>query len=273
MKSFEYLNDEFNNAFKALNLNPTLDKQLIIKAWRKAASKCHPDLFINPDDKEKSHKKFIKLGQARDICLRITELDLEGFNDSNKDSYENTKDKNEESSGYPIEEEWKIFINNKNILLSFYEAIFISLVPLIKLFIFSYIYPGLFLIIGFLLFLAFTDLFTTHIQINTIGWIVGLSFFVIILFKLYSFKLHISEYFLNKLSLTGYPFSFFLLIWFVHNFIYFFLFLYFGKVLSYFFLLGNLGMYFIFNELKENLLNIEEGLDSLRNGKKNKWII
>lgn len=58
---------ERRDYYKILNVKRTATKQEIVKAYRKAAQKWHPDNFREGDEKKKAEKKFIDIAAAKEV--------------------------------------------------------------------------------------------------------------------------------------------------------------------------------------------------------------
>ncbi|MCB1141594.1 MAG: hypothetical protein H7A24_18120 [Leptospiraceae bacterium] len=259
------------NAFLTLGLEPIFDREVILKAWRKKASQCHPDRAKSDPEKDSFHKKFIKLGLARDTCLEYLDQSREedpGYSYETESVYEEYSEDRTRSEN--LEDEWREFVVNKNILASFQEALLGSIFPLFKIFVFSIVYASGTILLGLIVITGLLDIFTSHFTIPLIGWISGITFLLILSLAMNSYKMTLGNYLKHRLSGSGYPFRFFLLVWFIQNSIYPILYYSLGRWTLYLFLFGNIGVYILFNHIKEDLLNIEEGLDQLRNGGKNR---
>jgi DnaJ family protein C protein 3 len=53
--------------YKILGVKRTANKQEIVKAYRKAAQKWHPDNYPDGDDKKVAEKKFIDIAAAKEV--------------------------------------------------------------------------------------------------------------------------------------------------------------------------------------------------------------
>uniref|UniRef100_A0A336LLD5 CSON011110 protein n=1 Tax=Culicoides sonorensis TaxID=179676 RepID=A0A336LLD5_CULSO len=58
---------EKRDYYKILGVKRNANKQEIIKAYRKAAQKWHPDNFPDPDEKKLAEKKFIDIAAAKEV--------------------------------------------------------------------------------------------------------------------------------------------------------------------------------------------------------------
>jgi DnaJ family protein C protein 3 len=58
---------ETRDYYKILNVPRTAKKQQIIKAYRKAAQKWHPDNFPDEEEKKRAEKKFIDIAAAKEV--------------------------------------------------------------------------------------------------------------------------------------------------------------------------------------------------------------
>ena len=69
-----YSPKQVEDAFLLLELSPTLDKSKINLAWKNKATLYHPDKANSALKKDEYHNKFIKLLEARDICLSLIKI-------------------------------------------------------------------------------------------------------------------------------------------------------------------------------------------------------
>ncbi|KAJ8670107.1 hypothetical protein QAD02_001366 [Eretmocerus hayati] len=58
---------ESRDYYKILGVPRTAKKQQIVKAYRKAAQKWHPDNFPDPEEKKRAEKKFIDIAAAKEV--------------------------------------------------------------------------------------------------------------------------------------------------------------------------------------------------------------
>jgi len=58
---------ESRDYYKILGVPRTANKRDIIKAYRKAAQKWHPDNFQEGDEKKRAQKKFIDIAAAKEV--------------------------------------------------------------------------------------------------------------------------------------------------------------------------------------------------------------
>lgn len=58
---------ERRDYYKILGVKRSANKQEIVKAYRKAAQKWHPDNFPDPDEKKVAEKKFIDIAAAKEV--------------------------------------------------------------------------------------------------------------------------------------------------------------------------------------------------------------
>lgn len=58
---------ESRDYYKILGVSRTANKRDIIKAYRKAAQKWHPDNFQEGDEKKRAQKKFIDIAAAKEV--------------------------------------------------------------------------------------------------------------------------------------------------------------------------------------------------------------
>ena len=58
---------ETRDYYKILEVPRTASKREIIKAYRKAAQKWHPDNFQDPEEKKRAEKKFIDIAAAKEV--------------------------------------------------------------------------------------------------------------------------------------------------------------------------------------------------------------
>lgn len=58
---------ETRDYYKILDVPRTASKRDIIKAYRKAAQKWHPDNFPDTEEKKKAEKKFIDIAAAKEV--------------------------------------------------------------------------------------------------------------------------------------------------------------------------------------------------------------
>lgn len=58
---------ETRDYYKILNVPRTASKREIIKAYRKAAQKWHPDNFQDGDEKKQAEKRFIDIAAAKEV--------------------------------------------------------------------------------------------------------------------------------------------------------------------------------------------------------------
>lgn len=58
---------EKRDYYKILGVQRTASKREIVKAYRKAAQKWHPDNFPQDDEKKRAEKKFIDIAAAKEV--------------------------------------------------------------------------------------------------------------------------------------------------------------------------------------------------------------
>ena len=58
---------EQRDYYKILGVPRNAKKQQIVKAYRKAAQKWHPDNFPDPEEKKRAEKKFIDIAAAKEV--------------------------------------------------------------------------------------------------------------------------------------------------------------------------------------------------------------
>jgi hypothetical protein len=111
-------------------------------------------------------------------------------------------------------------------------------------------------------------LFTSHLSFPITVWVGGFVFFVWVFLSLQDYNAYVERYTLNSLSKTGYPFRAFLLLWGIINLFIGGLYFVWGKETLYALILGNLGFWYLFHNISNRLIEIEEALEKLRkNGK------
>ena len=104
--------------FVTLGIDPTIDREKIIRAFRSQAKKCHPDLFKDAAEKDRCHTKFIDLTTARDGILElIAHPDLlstlaKGVEPAPAPASPSAIPP--EGRGSDYEEEWRVFVDDAN---------------------------------------------------------------------------------------------------------------------------------------------------------------
>lgn len=262
---------EVKEAYKNLGIPMIPDSVLIRSAWKQKILTCHPDKARSTEEKERFHKEFIRYTQYRDICLDTLDLVEKKKDLDDTDVYEVFTSEEEElkrKNRKTGEEEWQEFVKDQNAFFNLREASMTSLDSFFRLVIFSIFFALGSSILLLLSITAMLGLFTTHLSFPITVWVGGFVFFVWVFLSLQDYNAYVERYTLNSLSKTGYPFRAFLLLWGIINLFIGGLYFVWGKETLYALILGNLGFWYLFHNISNRLIEIQEALEKLRkNGK------
>ncbi|XP_074839210.1 dnaJ homolog subfamily C member 3 [Carettochelys insculpta] len=86
--------------YKILGIKRNARKQEIIKAYRKLASRWHPDNFQNEEEKKKAEKKFIDIAAAKEV---LTDPEMRRKFDAGEDPLDA---ENQQGGGNPFHRTW-----------------------------------------------------------------------------------------------------------------------------------------------------------------------
>ncbi|MDX1960353.1 MAG: J domain-containing protein [Leptospiraceae bacterium] len=256
---------EILSAFASIELEPTSDKDKIKSAWKKKVSNFHPDKAKTENEKSTYHTRFIEIGKARDVCLEATEIsDLLIQLKTIKTEFIPEKIPERFFSKDELEEEWKEFVKDENSYFNLLDSSILSLRALAKLILYS-----IFFFIGFSIFFGIIiagllNLFTNHVDISIVGWMLGITILIIIYFQIQEYFIVLGKETLTTLSKTGFPLKFFFILWFLGNLISVLSIIYDKDLGLFLFLAVNLLFFLLYNNLFESLSKIEEELKRIR---------
>ena len=116
---FETDPQEVQAALRLLKITGRPDKPTVIRAYREAAKLVHPDKFKLDAEKVAATKAFIALAEARDLCLRALEEQVDGGGQAAAASGGSAaRPRQERPSGQPerpdYRAEWEAFATNQH---------------------------------------------------------------------------------------------------------------------------------------------------------------
>jgi len=261
---------EIKEAYKHLGIPIIPDSVLIRSAWKQKILTCHPDKAHSPEEKERFHKEFINYTKSRDLCLKTLHLVEKKKNFLDSDFSEVvTYEKETEDHANNTEKEWQEFVKDQNAFFNLRQASITSLDSFFRLVLFSILFAVGSSILLLLSITALLGIFTSHVSFPITVWLGGMVFFVWVFLSLKDYNSYIERYTLHSLSKTGYPFRAFLVLWGIINLFIGFLYFIWGKETLYALIFVNLGFWFLFHNLNERLMEIEDALEKLRQNGRN----
>ena len=258
-----YSPKQIEDAFFLLELTPTLDKSKINLAWKNKASLYHPDKAFSILKKEEYHSRFIKLLEARDICLSLVKISSSPVQNIYEENLNvNTSNIDNEVK---LENEWENFVKN--------EKKYFSSKELIKLAIFSFfeisfhsilvsILSSLIIIICMLLALG---IFSMSPELPVFVWIFSPVSLIFLVFYTSWYLNYLDTFILRKLIHIGYPFKHYITLWIIENIIFVSLLIFSSKESIFIFVIGNLGFAIQFQRIKTKIHDIEDVLKNYSN--------
>jgi hypothetical protein len=258
-----YSPKQIEDAFFLLELTPTLDKSKINSAWKNRATHYHPDKAYSTLKKEEYHSKFIKLLEARDICLSLVKISSSPIQNLYEENF--TVNTSNTDNEVKLENEWENFVKN--------EKKYFSSKELIKLAIFSFfeisfhsilvsILSSLIIIICILLTLG---IFSMTPELPVFVWIFSPVSLIFLVFYTSWYLNYLDTFILKKLIHIGYPFKHYIILWIIENIIFVSLLIFSSKESIFIFVIGNLGFAIQFQRIKTKIHDIEDVLKNYSN--------
>lgn len=172
---------QIRDSYARLGIAPTIDKSAIIKAFRLAAQRIHPDKFQTPAEKELAHSEFIGIVKARDIALEaITQPEFLEYLSGGREPAASTRTARPtmEDKHSAHEREWEVFARDQDAYFNMMTTTSATLTAVMLSFglgvVVSLLLGGwilCILVIGGVLALMLTALFSASVSIPIIGWI------------------------------------------------------------------------------------------------------
>jgi hypothetical protein len=259
-----YSPKQIEDAFFLLELSPTLDKSKINLAWKKKASLYHPDRANSTFKKEEYHYKFIKLLEARDICLSLVKISSSPIQNLNEENFNfnSTQSDNE----VKLENEWENFVKNEKKYFSSKELIKIAIISFFEISLHSILVSTLSSLIIFICMLLALGIFSMTPELPLFVWILSpVSLFFLVFYTSWYLN-YLDTFILKKLIHIGYPFKHYIILWIIENIIFVSLLIFTSKESIFIFVLGNLGFAIQFQRIKTKIHDIEDVLKNYSNG-------
>lgn len=262
-----YSPKQIDDAFQLLGIEPTLDKSKINSAWKNKAIRYHPDKVKSILEKEEYHIKFIRLIEARDICLSIIKLSSNFVKNIYEEYSQNKHETVNARKESKQENEWEEFVKNEKKYFSSRELINLAIFSFFEISFHSILVSILsssILAICMLLILGF---FSMTPELPFFVWILSPISLLFLVFYTFIYLDYVDNFILKKLIHIGYPFKYYIVLWIFENIIFVSLLLFTGKESIFIFLVGNLGFAIQFHRIKSKIHDIEEILNTYSNVK------
>jgi len=259
-----YSPKQVEDAFLLLELSPTLDKSKINLAWKNKATLYHPDKANSALKKDEYHNKFIKLLEARDICLSLIKISSSPI----QNLYEENINVNSTKSNKDIklENEWEDFVKNEKKYFSSKELIKMAIFSFFEISFHSILVSILSSLIIIICLLLTLGLFSMNPELPLFVWILSPVSLIFLVFYTSWYLNYLDTFILKKLIHIGYPFKYYIILWIIENIIFISLLIFTYKESIFIFVIGNLGFAIQFQRIKTNIHDIEDVLKNYSKG-------
>ncbi len=258
-----YSPKQIEDAFFLLELTPTLDKSKINLAWKNKASLYHPDKAFSTLKKEEYHGRFIKLLEARDICLSLVKISSSPVHNLYEENFNvNTSNTANEVK---LENEWENFVKNEKKYFSSKELIKLAIISFFEISFHSILVSILSSLIIIICMLLALGIFSMTPELPVFVWIFSPVSLIFLVFYTSWYLNYLDTFILRKLIHIGYPFKHYIILWIIENIIFVSLLIFSSKESIFIFVIGNLGFAIQFQRIKTKIHDIEDVLKNYSN--------